>query len=87
MTDPTPNLPTINVIKEDLPSSQVYDDAFTVKRQRWGTFVSYTLDGESVITSLSEAACVDATRWYLKAKQEGFEEVATKYESTVGGKL
>jgi hypothetical protein len=41
MTDPA----TINVIKETLPESPVYDDAFTVRKQRWGTFVSLDLDG------------------------------------------
>ena len=81
MTDPN----TITVIKEDLP--KVYDEAFTVKRQRWGTFVSYTLEGEALITSLNEEGCIAATRWYLKARQEGFAEEATTYESVVGGKL
>ena len=88
MTDPAPTpSPTINVIKEDLPQSQVYDEAFTVTKQRWGTFVSHSLDGEALITSLSLEGCVDATRWYLKGRQEGFAEVATKHEGTVGGKL
>lgn len=81
MTDPN----TVTVIKEDLP--KVYDEAFTVKRQRWGTFVSYTLDGEGLITSLNEEGCIAATRWYLKARQEGFTEEAATYNSVVGGKL
>ena len=81
MTDPN----NVTVIKEDLP--KVYDEAFTVKRQRWGTFVSYTLDGEALITSLNEEGCIAATRWYLKAKQEGFTEEAATYDSVVGGKL
>jgi hypothetical protein len=83
MTDPA----TINVIKETLPESPVHDEAFTVKRQRWGTFVSHDLEGAPLVTSMTEEQCVDATRWYLKARQEGFEEPATWYESTVGGKL
>jgi hypothetical protein len=65
----------------------VYDEAFTVKKQRWGTYVSQDLDGNALITSLSEEACVSATRWYLKAKQEGFAEVVTSYDSVVAGKL
>lgn len=81
MTDPN----NVTVTKEDLP--KVYDEAFTVKRQRWGTFVSYTLDGEALITSLNEEGCIAATRWYLKAKQEGFTEEAATYDSVVGGKL
>ena len=82
MTDPI----TVNVIKEELPQSEVHDDAFTVKKQRWGTFVSHDLEGNSIITSMTEEECIHATRWYLKAKQEGFQEAKT-YESTVGGKL
>jgi hypothetical protein len=82
MTDPK----TVTVIKETLPESPVYDDAFTVKKQRWGTFVSYDLEGNGLITSLDEEGCIAATRWYLKAKQDGFAEAKT-YESTVGGKL
>ena len=83
MTDPA----TISVIKEDLPKSPVYEDAFTVKKQRWGTFVSHDLDGEALITSLTEERCIAATRWYLKARQEGFTEDVTQYDGTVGGKL
>jgi hypothetical protein len=82
MTDPT----TINVIKETLPESPVYDGAFTIKKQRWGTFVSLDLDGKGIITSLDEESCIRATRWYLKAKQDGFDETPV-HEGTVGGKL
>lgn len=81
MTDPN----TINIIKPEI--TNVYDETFTVKKQRWGTFVSYDLEGNGIITSMTEELCVEATRWYLKAKQDGFEETATKYESVVGGKL
>jgi hypothetical protein len=81
MTDPK----TITVSQEELP--KVYDEAFTVKKQRWGTYVSQDLDGNALITSLSEEACVSATRWYLKAKQEGFTETETSYDSVVAGKL
>ncbi len=81
MTDPS----TINIVQEDLP--KVYDESFTVRKQRWGTFVSYDLEGNSIITSMTEEQCINATRWYLKAKQDGFEETTTKYESVVGGKL
>lgn len=81
MTDPN----TVTVIKENLP--EIYDEAFTVKKQRWGTFVSYDLEGNGLITSLTEELCISATRWYLKARQEGFTEEVTTYDSVVGGKL
>ena len=83
MTDPS----TVNVIKEELPQQKVYDESFTVKKQRWGTFVSYDLEGTILITSITEDSCISATRWYLKARQEGFEEPVANYQSTVEGKL
>jgi hypothetical protein len=83
MTDPS----TVNVIKEEIPQQVVYDESFTVKKQRWGTFVSYDLEGTILITSITEDSCISATRWYLKARQEGFEEPIANYQSTVEGKL
>ena len=82
MTDPS----TVNVIKEEIPQQVVYDESFTVKKQRWGTFVSYDLEGTVLITSITEDSCISATRWYLKARQEGFEEPVANYQSTVEGK-
>ena len=68
---------------------QLIDDAFYVKEQKWGTWDSFTVDDKNIITSLTEEECVRATRWYLKAKQEGeFDKTLQKtYDSTVGGKL
>ncbi len=68
-------------------SSLVYDDAFWVKAQSWGTFVSVGADDLEIITSLTEEQCVKATRFYLKGIQEGFPEESRSYDSTVGGKL
>lgn len=65
----------------------IYDDAFTVRKQRWGTFVSHDLNGNDLITSMDEQKCIAATRWYLKARQEGFTGDAIQYDGTVGGKL
>jgi len=64
-----------------------YDDAFWVKRQRWGTFVSVGDNDLEIITSLTEEQCVSSTRWYLKQRQEGFTDSAATYDSVVGGKL
>ena len=65
----------------------IIDDAFWIKRQRWGTFISVLRDGSFLVTSLSEEQCKEATRWYLKAKQDGFPEASASYDSVVGGKL
>jgi hypothetical protein len=62
------------------------DDAFYVKEQRWGTWVSYGKDQKGLVTSLTRDECIQATRFYLKGRQEGFPESKT-YEGQVGGKL
>lgn len=67
-----------------------YDEAFLVRKQRWGTHVSYSLtDNQALITSLTLEGCIAATRFYLKGQQEGWPEGENvkSYESVVGGKL
>jgi hypothetical protein len=68
-----------------------YDETFTVRKQRWGTHVSYLVaDDRELITSLTLEICVAATRAYLKGLQEGWGdsvEGARRYDSVVGGKL
>jgi hypothetical protein len=62
------------------------DDCFRVEEKRWGTWSSYDKEEKELITSLTKEQCILATRFYLKGKQEGFEETET-YDSVVGGKL
>jgi len=71
-------------------SKQFYDDyAFYVEQKKYGLWQAYYPDGAGIITSLTEEECVRATRWYLKAKQEGeFDKSSEKsYSGEVGGKL
>ena len=68
-------------------STALVDGVFTVDKARWGTFRSYDHEGKGLITSLTEEACVNATRFYLKAQQEGFTDEATSYDGEVGEKL
>jgi hypothetical protein len=63
------------------------DDAFWIKKQRWGTFVSIGSNDLEIITALTEEQCISATRWYLKGRQEGFTDDARTYDGVVGGKL
>jgi hypothetical protein len=65
----------------------IHDDAFWVKRQRWGTFVSVGPDDRDILTSLTKEECVRMTRAYLKMRQEGFTDDSKSYSSHVGGKL
>jgi len=64
------------------------DDCFYVEKKKWGTWDSTDKDGNKLITSLTEDACVSATRYYLKLKQENLlNEVSVSYSSVVDGKL
>ena len=73
--------------KLDTEHTTLIDGAFTIDKARWGTWRSYDAEGKELVTSLTEEACINATRFYLKAKQEGFTDGAAGYEGTVGGKL
>ena len=63
------------------------DDAFTVTQSNIGTWKSFDTDGNPLITSPTEDACVSATRFFLKGRQEGFTATASSYDGVVGGKL
>jgi hypothetical protein len=66
----------------------VIEPAFTVVKQRWGTFTSVDAEGNKLVTSLSEQGCREATDFYLKGKQEGeFTGPQTTYDGSVAGKL
>ena len=67
----------------------VFDDgAFSVERTQWGTFRSHDRDGHELITSLTHDQCVDATRFFLCGRQEGWDSLAcSTYGGEVGGKL
>ena len=72
--------------KKKMPA--VIEPAFTVVKQRWGTFTSVDAEGKKLVTSLSEQGCREATDFYLKAKQEGeFTGPETTYDGLVAGKL
>ena len=73
-------------VKLDTEHTTLIDGAFTVDKASWGTWRSYNAEGNGLVTSLTEETCINATRFYLKGKQEGFEDVKS-HEGTVGGKL
>jgi hypothetical protein len=62
------------------------DSCFRIEEKSWGTWTSYNKEGGGIVTSSSKEQCILATRFYLKGKQEGFEEVKN-YESKIAGKL
>jgi hypothetical protein len=63
------------------------DDEFRVEQKRFGTWSSYSKEGEGIITTLTKEHLIATTRWYLRAKREGFPETGIQYDGTVGGKL
>lgn len=64
------------------------DDCFYVEQSNWKTWKSYDKDGKPLVTSLTSEACVAATRYYLKLKQENnLNDIGVSCEGTVGGKL
>jgi hypothetical protein len=65
---------------------EIIDNLFYCEEKRWGTWSSYDKEEKELITSLTKEQCILATRFYLKGKQEGFEEVKS-YESKIAGKL
>ena len=67
---------------------KLIDDCFYVEQKKWGTWDSTDKEGNKLITSLTEDACVSATRYFLKLKQENrLNEVEVTYSSVVDGKL
>lgn len=64
------------------------DDCFYMEQSAWKTWKSYDKDGNPLVTSFTTEACVAATRYYLKLKQENnLNDIGVSYEGTVGGKL
>ena len=76
-------------IKKMSDSDIVYiDDCFYVE-EKYGLWMSTLKDGEKLVTSLSKQMCIDHTRFYLKGRQEGWDEEQSRVvnDGVVGGKL
>jgi hypothetical protein len=69
-----------------MSEKKLIDEAFYVEQKSYGLWDSTDKEGKGIISSLTEELCINATRFYLKRKQDGFSE-STKYEGTVGEKL
>jgi hypothetical protein len=63
------------------------DDCFYVEESTWKTWRSYDKDGKPLVASLTQEACIAATRFYCKGLQEGFREGSKSYAGQVAGKL
>jgi len=65
---------------------KLIDDCFYIQEKKYGLWDSTDLEGNGLVTSLTEDQCIASTRFFLKGRQEGFSESQT-YEGQVGGKL
>ena len=63
------------------------DDEFRIEQKRFGTWTSYSKEGEGILTTINKEHLISSTRWYLRAKREGFPEKGIQYDGTFGGKL
>ena len=68
-----------------MTDKKLIDDAFYVNKARF-LWHSFDKENKGLVSALTEEACIKATRFYLKGRQEGFAETK-KYEGEVGGKL
>lgn len=73
--------------KEVTEVSPWIDDTFRLEEKRWGTWTSYDKEENALVSSLTKELCIEATRFYLKGRQEGFPDEGTSYTGVVGGKL
>lgn len=71
-----------------MTEKQLYDNAFYIERQRWGTWKSFDKEGTPLITSLTEENCVRSSRFYFQLKQENrLNEIGTIHSGNVEHKL
>ena len=64
------------------------DDTFSIEKTKWGTFRSHNTEGKELVTSLTEELCLEATRFVLKGRQEGWDSLAcSTYDGEVSSKL
>jgi len=76
---------SLNEMSEE---KQLIDGAFYVEKARF-LWHSKDKDGNGLVSAVTEAQCINATRFYLKGKQEGWSEDNSRVvnDGTVGGKL
>lgn len=67
---------------------ELIDECFTVEETKWKTWNSYDKNQKKLITSLDRESCINATRFYLKGIQDGWDnDSSTKYQGVVESKL
>ena len=79
-------------VEKDIPEDVEWiDDAFYIKKTRFGLYTSILKDplGQHFITGLSKEAVLTMSRWHLKCLQDGSLDDHTRVVNSgvVGGKL
>ena len=66
-----------------------HDDCFRVYKTQYGLYHSADKEGEELVTGLTEELVIRMTRFYLKGRQEGWDEENSRVmnDGKVGGKL
>ena len=70
-----------------MEEKKLVDDCFYVYKKKYGLWDSIDLEGNGLVTALTEESCISGTRFYLKGRQESFVKPEKVHEGTVGGKL
>ena len=79
-------------VEKNIPEDVEWiDDAFYIKKTRFGLFTSILKEplGQHFITGHTEEGVISTTRWHLKSLQEGTLQDYTRVVNSgvVGGKL
>ena len=79
-------------VEKEIPKDVVWiDDAFYIKKTRFGLYTSVLKDplGSHFLTGASEEGVIEMSRWHLKCLQEGTLDDYTRVVNSgvVGGKL
>ena len=80
-----------NIMKQSDPMSaekKLIDDAFYVVKACF-LWHSYDKDDNGLVSALTEDICIRMTRFYLKGRQDGWDEKTSRVvnDGVVGGKL
>ena len=79
-------------VEKNIPENVEWiDDAFYIKKTRFGLFTSILKEplGQHFITGATEEGVIKVTRWHLKCLQDGTSQDYTRVVNSgvVGGKL
>ena len=79
----------MNVEHPEIAEYEWIDDVFRVYETRLKMWHSAMKNGTELVTDLTKESCINGTRFYLKGKQEGWNEETSRVVNSgvVGGKL